>query len=176
MICYVDVHYGPDAVVVGGVQSDNWLDVVPRQTWTERFVERPDPYEPGQFYMRELPYLLRALTPDRRRSLEVAVVDGYVWLGAGRPGLGERLREATDRRFPVVGVAKTRFHGNDQAEVVVRGASRRPLLVTASGMPSAEAARLVAAMHGSGRVPELLKLVDRLARGLEGSRGDGPRD
>jgi deoxyribonuclease V len=41
------------------------------------------------------------------------------------------------------------------------------LHVTAAGMTIADAARLVAAMAGSFRLPDALKRADRLARGLE---------
>jgi deoxyribonuclease V len=65
----------------------------------------------------------------------------------------------------VVGVAKTAFQGSTFATPVTRGTSARPVFVTARGMDVAEAARLVAAMHGPHRIPTLLGRVDRLARG-----------
>jgi deoxyribonuclease V len=70
------------------------------------------------------------------------------------------------RAIPVIGVAKTAFHGSDFAARVLRGASRNPLFVTARGVPVNDAARWVEAMHGPHRVPTLLARVDRLARGL----------
>lgn len=166
MIYCVDVQYQADAATVGAVAAANWRDSSPTHAWAEHFSGRPPPYEAGQFYARELPYLLRVLAAALSNATpQAVVVDGYVWLGKERPGLGERLREATGRRFPVVGVAKTAFRGNDLAEPATRGAGRRPLLVTASGMAPAEAAALVTAMHGPYRIPTLLKLADRLARG-----------
>src|SRR5215469_7509367 len=46
------------------------------------------PYQPGEFYRRELPPL-RAVLPSARK-LALVVVDGYVDLDpAGRPGLGQ---------------------------------------------------------------------------------------
>jgi deoxyribonuclease V len=122
------------------------------------------PYEPGAFFRRELPCLLAALrlVDDPLTSV---VIDGYVWLSDDhRPGLGAHLYEALDRRVPVIGVAKTAFQGSDFAEKVLRGASARPLFVTAAGVSPASAARSVAAMHGEHRIPTLLGRVDRLCR------------
>lgn len=43
------------------------------------------PYQPGEFYRRELPCLLAVLACGP--VAEVIVVDGYVWLGPERAGL-----------------------------------------------------------------------------------------
>jgi deoxyribonuclease V len=93
------------------------------------------------------------------------VIDGYVWLdGAGRAGLGAYLFEAMHGRAAVVGVAKNTFRRSTHAAAVVRSGSRRPLYVTARGLPLEEAAAAVRSMHGAHRIPTLLKLVDRLSR------------
>ena len=96
--------------------------------------------------------------------VEMIVVDGYVWLGAGRPGLGAKLYDALEQRTPVVGVAKTAFRGNDVALPVLRGTSLRPLFVTAVGVDPAEAAACVRGMHGDHRIPTLLARVDQMSR------------
>lgn len=120
-------------------------------------------YEPGAFYRRELPLLLAVLArlpapPD------VLVIDGFVWLdGAGRKGLGAHLHEETG--IPVIGVAKTGFHEAERFSLPVRrGASDRPLFVTAAGLDPAEAAAWIARMHGAHRLPTLLSRADALAR------------
>ena len=77
-------------------------------------------------------------------------------------GLGAHLHAS--HGVTVVGVAKTRFASATDAVSVCRGGSRSPLYVSAAGMAPAEAAKLVAAMHGPYRVPTLLKAVDALAR------------
>lgn len=117
-------------------------------------------YEPGAFYRRELPCLLDVLARGPRA--DIVVVDGYVWLGDGKAGLGAHLHAALGGA--VVGVAKTRFAGATDAIAVCRGVSRAPLYVSAAGMSTEEAAAMVAAMHGPYRVPTLLKRVDMLAR------------
>jgi deoxyribonuclease V len=66
---------------------------------------------------------------------------------------------------PIVGVAKTRFRGATHALEVYRGGSRRPLLITAGGLPGPDAARLVGAMAGRHRLPDALRRVDSLSRG-----------
>jgi deoxyribonuclease V len=121
-------------------------------------------YRPGEFYRRELPPL-QAVIP-RSGRLALIVVDGYADLdAAGRPGLGAHVH--AEFGVPVIGVAKTPFRTATHAAQVVRGRSDRPLYVTAAGMPIADAAHLVKEMAGSFRVPDALKLADRLARGLE---------
>jgi deoxyribonuclease V len=48
---------------------------------------------------------------------------------------------------------------------VVRGASRNPLFVTAVGMAPDVAAGHVRAMAGKHRIPDIVRIVDRLAPG-----------
>ena len=122
------------------------------------------PYKPGEFYLREMPPL-RAVIPAGG-ELSLIVVDGYVDLDpSGRPGLGAHVH--AEFGVPVIGVAKTAFRGASHAAGVLRGGSSRPLYVTAAGMTVAEAGTLVREMAGRFRLPDALKLVDRLARGLE---------
>jgi deoxyribonuclease V len=121
-------------------------------------------YQPGEFYRRELPALRAVLPPSG--SLALVVVDGYVDLDAvGRPGLGAHVH--AEFGVPVIGVAKTLFRTAIHAARVLRGRSARPLYVTAAGLSIADAARLVSEMTGPYRLPDALKLADRLARGLE---------
>lgn len=162
MIAAIDAHYTDDIAGVGCILFDRWDDCTPTAEYMIQ-LGKPDAYVSGEFYRRELPCLLAVLD-----TLDVCphciVIDGYVWLGTGRPGLGEHLRCALGGHTSVVGVAKEPFAGNDCAETVLRGSSRRPLYVTASGMPLAAAASLIAGMHGAFRIPTLLKHVDALSR------------
>jgi deoxyribonuclease V len=119
-------------------------------------------YRPGNFYERELPAIRSVLAGTA--AVDLLVVDGYVDLDpSGRPGLGAHVH--TEFGVPVIGVAKTFFHTATQAVPVVRGSSRRPLYVTAAGLPVPEAAALVAGMdRPDRRLPAALKAVDRLSR------------
>jgi deoxyribonuclease V len=160
MIAIVDVQYEGDRARAGCAVIADWGDdAAVREVAVE--VEGVAEYVPGELYRRELPALLRVLEGV---AADVIVVDGYVWLGEGRPGLGARLHEALG--VAVVGVAKSEFAGAS-AIPVVRGESARPLWVTAVGIDAAEAARQVAAMHGEFRLPTMIVRADHLARGLE---------
>jgi deoxyribonuclease V len=151
----------------------DWRDERALQTLSLHGAADPAPYEPGEFYRRELPYLLQVLARiDHPDELGIVIVDGFVWLGPERPGLGARLHEALEGRVAVVGVAKTGFHGAP-AQEVQRGASKKPLFVTAVGLEPQLAAAGVLSMHGEHRIPTLLKQVDRIARGLERAAGAG---
>lgn len=120
-----------------------------------------DAYQPGRFYLRELPAVTAVLATTT--PLDLLVIDGYVDLDpTGRPGLGTHLHAQTG--LPIVGVAKTAFHTATHAVPVHRGGAQRPLLVTAAGIALPEAAALVIAMSGPHRIPDALRRVDRLAR------------
>ncbi len=121
-------------------------------------------YEPGTFYKRELPVLL-AVLDQIILSIEAVVIDGYVWLGDGTvPGLGAHLYEALQRRTAVIGVAKSRFRDDHCSISVLRGASQRPLHVTAAGLVAPAAAEAIRSMHGPNRIPTLLKRADAACR------------
>jgi len=119
------------------------------------------PYQPGQFYLRELPPLRAVL--DGLSGLGLLVLDGYADLDPdGQPGLGARAHQAFG--VPVIGVAKTPFRTATHAIEVLRGTSARPLYVTAAGMPQGDAAELVRQMAGQHRLPDALRRADTLAR------------
>lgn len=162
MIVCLDVYYAPGGVTTAGVGLKDWPDEGP---WFERTLEDPTPpeaYVPGAFYRRELPYLCRFLT-ELPFEPRIVVVDGHVWLGEKRPGLGWHLYTALHERIPVVGLAKNAFAGAS-ATPVCRGESQRPLFVTTIGMPLEEGVRGIETMAGPYRMPNVLKRVDFLSR------------
>ncbi len=174
MIASVDVHYLEKGARVACVLFQAWSDDKPAyEVVTE--VGEVKPYVSGQFFRRELPCLLavlRALDEPPR----VIIIDGYVWLGdERRPGLGAYLYEALGRQAPVIGVAKTEFHGARLAHPIVRGGSISPLYVSAAGMDLSDAAHYIHAMHGKFRIPTLLRRADQLSRGAvaTAARRDG---
>lgn len=160
-IAALDVDYRPTCAVAACVVFGTWSDEHVLESFTVTTAAAAD-YTPGAFYTRELPCLLAALARCSRAP-EVIVVDGHVWLGPERPGLGAHLHAALGGATPVVGVAKNPFRGAPALEVL-RGGSKRPLFVTACGIDCAEAAARVTAMHGAHRVPTLLRRVDQLCR------------
>lgn len=167
MLLAADVHYSDDGAMAAAVAFTDWGSATPSKSWVLRFSGPPAPYEPGQFYRRELPFLLSLVEHARSEfDLDAVVVDGHVWLTPGRPGLGKHLFESLGRSVPVVGIAKSAYHGG-VATPICRGQSRRPLFVSSVGIEEAEAVRLVAGMHGDGRLPTIVRVVDRLARNGE---------
>jgi deoxyribonuclease V len=165
VVAAVDVHYpvsggGRAAAVLAADAS--FERVVAERVTTVREVL---PYQPGEFYLRELPPLRTLLASMDPPSL--VVVDGYADLDPdGRPGLGAYLH--AEFGMPVIGVAKSPFRPATHAIPVLRGASSRPLLVTAAGLPQSDAADLVKRMAGRFRVPDALRRADALARGPGG--------
>jgi deoxyribonuclease V len=124
-------------------------------------VTRVEPYQPGQFWRRELPPLRVVL--NGLDMMTLLIIDGYADLDPeGRPGLGARAHE--EFGVPVIGVAKTAFRGATHAIEVRRATSTRPLYVTAAGMPRADAADLVRHMTGQYRLPDAMRRADTLAR------------
>jgi deoxyribonuclease V len=162
MLACVDVDYRPELTVAACVLFRDWADAVEARHLVEHGPPAA-PYEPGQFYRRELPHLLKVLGAVAE-PLEAVVIDGYAWLGEGRAGLGAHLYEALGRQVPVIGVAKTAFHSHPDAVPVLRGESQRPLYVTAAGLDARAAGESVRHMHGPSRLPTLLRRVDRLCR------------
>jgi len=163
MIAALDVYYSGTVAVAACVIFEEWSSDAPLGEIQEH-IETVEPYEPGSFYLRELPCLLKVLSRLKLR-LDAIIIDGYVWLGPeNNPGLGARLYKALNGKTPVIGVAKSPFKGAPNAQRVLRGKSTRPLYVTSAGMEPAEAGKKIAAMHGPHRIPTLLKRVDQLCR------------
>lgn len=166
MLIALDAAYDDAAnrALAAGVLFQAWSDAEPARIVAAGFAPLA-PYEPGAFYKRELPCLLRVLE-QVGEPLEAVVVDGYVWLdGRGRPGLGAHLHAAIGGVVPVIGVAKTRFRGDSWSAPVLRGRSLRPLFLTVAGMPVEDAVLALRQMHGVHRVPTLLRLADAATRG-----------
>jgi deoxyribonuclease V len=163
MIVCLDVDYRAAEVVTACIGFHDWTDAAPVFESVTHTQGAPPEYESGAFYRRELPYLVAALAA-LTASPRIIVVDGYVWLAPGRPGLGAHLHAALGGGSEIVGVAKRNFAGAVTAIPILRGASQQPLFVTATRADVAAVAGSVRAMHGAHRIPTLLKRVDRLAR------------
>jgi deoxyribonuclease V len=156
-----DVHY----LASGGARAAAVVaaDAAFSRLAADRIALIPDaePYQPGRFYLRELPALRAVL--DGLAGMTLLIVDGYADLDPdGRPGLGARACEQFG--VPVIGVAKSAFRTATHAIAVLRGTSARPLYVTAAGMPRTDAADLVRRMAGPHRIPDALRRADTLAR------------
>src|SRR5690242_8734618 len=127
-IALLDAHYAPAHAIGACVVLSGWTGSEPIEA-VSAWIDTPADYVPGAFYLRELPALLAAIK-QVRTPIGVYVVDGYVTLNAGRPGLGAHLAGALATPTPIVGIAKSPFR--DACAVPVRrGNSRRPLYVSA---------------------------------------------
>ncbi len=165
-IAFLDVHYKDAGARAACALTESWEAESPVSTYVQD-IETVEPYEPGNFYRRELPCLLSVLRLLPALPATI-VVDGYVWLSSGdRPGLGARLYDALGRGTSVVGIAKTAFAGVESCASVVpvfRGTSQNPLFVTAVGMEPGIAAQCVSRMAGKYRIPDIVRIADRLSR------------
>ncbi len=162
MIAAIDVQYSNTTAVVGCVRFEAWNSHSSAHEDT-LVTQASEDYVPGQFYLRELPCIL-AILDAIERNCSTIIIDGYVWLGADRPGMGYHLYETLGREIPVVGVAKNEFADNKVAQPITRATSKQPLYITAAGIDTGLAAQAVRDMHGPHRIPTLLKLADTLCR------------
>lgn len=162
IVC-LDVAYGDTAAAVAGALVRGWDADGVSQMLVRHIEGPPASYEPGAFYRRELPLLLPVIA-EVATSIDVIVIDGYVWLEDNQPGLGGHLFASLGCRIPVVGVAKRRYRNDTWSTPVLRGTSRQPLFVTSTGIQATQAADCVRRMHGDYRIPTILRLVDEAAR------------
>ena len=168
VIAAFDVHYlGDDRASAAAVLLSDYGDAEPAAVYTQFFPGAAS-YVSGEFYRRELPVIL-ALLEEMDKALDEIVVDGYVKIG-DRPGLGQHLFDSLGGKIAVIGVAKSEFKGASGI-VVFRGSSARPLYVTSAGLEQEKAGERIKRMHGDYRIPAMLKLADRLARGNARSHG-----
>lgn len=160
----IDVYYHPDHAKVAGVLFD-WSDKAPQSTLTA-IVSEVAPYQPGQFYKREMPCILELLKQVNLETLSAILVDSHVFVSNKKDyGLGGHLWESLGEVIPIVGVAKRSFHNTEKVTIpVTRGKSTNPLYVSAVGMEVQDAARLVEGMKGTYRIPDILKTLDQLSR------------
>lgn len=157
----VDVFYPPEGGAVAAlvIAADTTFTTVIAEHVTT--LDQVAQYRPGHFADRELPALRAVLT--HAGPVHMLLVDGYVDLDPlGRPGLGGHAHD--EFGVPVIGVAKTAFRSATHAAAVYRGSARRPLYVTAAGLPVDRAADLVRRMAGPHRLPDALRQVDALSR------------
>ncbi|RLJ32366.1 endonuclease V [Chryseobacterium sp. 7] len=165
MIYAFDTYYYEDYANTVCIAFEDWTS----EKEVEIFIEHTSvnsAYESGAFYKRELPCIVSLLKKITLRPEDIIIVDGYVTLdNDGKIGLGGHLYEALNENCPIVGIAKNEFTTPDsQRRSVFRGESKTPLFVTAKGMNVDEIQLKVEKMHGTYRIPTLLKKLDQLSR------------
>ncbi|KOS08120.1 endonuclease V [Flavobacterium akiainvivens] len=164
MILAFDTYYFNDTAKTVAL-AFNWPDDKPHAVYTETLTGIEE-YVPGAFYRRELPCILSLLKQIDLTDIDCIIVDGFVYLDDNAThGLGAHLYEALNQKTPIIGVAKTNFATIEKLKVpVLRGDSKNPLYVTAIGTGLKAAVNNVAMMHGSYRIPTLLRELDRLTK------------
>ncbi|WP_442510553.1 endonuclease V [Novipirellula sp. SH528] len=161
---YTESETDPTTAIAACVVINDWSDAASLSELVVN-VDAVEDYQPGQFYLRELP-CIKAVLGELPIPPTHIVIDGYVWLDdLDHPGLGKYLHDALNQTIPVIGVAKNPFKRSLHAHELHRGGSARPLYITSVGIPISQAASNIAAMHGPHRFPAILKRVDRLSRG-----------
>lgn len=166
MILAIDVAYLGSRAIAGGVFFESWESEV---IFCESvcIIEGFADYIPGRFFLRELP-CIKKLLEKNQIAIDCIVIDGYVTLGIDKlPGLGMKLWEHLEGEIPIIGVAKTGFFGMPENIKIYRGDSSRPLFITAVGIELNDAKHNILRMKGKFRIPDFLKAVDKLSRGMD---------
>ena len=165
MILAFDVYYYENKAKSVAIQFEKWTDSLENAVFIE-YMEPIAAYEPGAFYKRELPCMMKILEKIDLDTIEIIVIDGYVFLDdAGKWGLGAYLYEAIGQKIPVIGVAKTNFANNIlNVRKVLRGESKNPLYISAIAIELEKAANWVQNMFGEFRIPKLLKDLDKITK------------
>jgi deoxyinosine 3'endonuclease (endonuclease V) len=161
----VDVYYKNYGAKAVCILFEHWKDTEASSTHVA-YIDLVDNYEPGAFYKRELPCILKVLQQINLTLVDIIIVDGYVYLDdQGKYGLGKHLYEALNKKIPVIGVAKTRFHNNTGHVLeILRGESKNPLFISAIGLDVHLAASNILSMAGEYRTPTLLQYLDQKTR------------
>ena len=142
-----------------------WSDEKPKMVYQTPITDVAA-YALGEFYKRELPCLMAVLATIDLDTITTIIVDGHVYINNERKyGLGGYLWDALDHKIPIIGVAKRAFHATDAVTTeITRGESHTPLYISAIGIDEALAAEHIRTMHGSYRIPTILKILDGITR------------
>jgi deoxyinosine 3'endonuclease (endonuclease V) len=165
MIFAFDVAYNENNIAQAvGIGFEKWTDERPKVIHKE-FIIGLESYTPGEFYKRELPCIEKILGKLDLGTIDTMIIDGYVYLDNGRPGLGAHLFNKLDQKIPIIGIAKTAFENNSiYIREIKRGQSTKPLYISAAGILLDDAAVLIQKMDGNYRIPTLLSKLDQLTK------------
>ena len=162
----MDVHLSGDTARVGAVAFDDWAAAEGTRNYSLHIAHVEKPAK-GELDLRALPWLIQLLEANRLQP-EVVVLDGFVHIDAqDTPGLGRRLHDALAGRTAVIGVSKSLFKGTDTPDqyCIFREDETPPLIVTSAGIDLGAAKARMRMMHGRKRMPTLMKLAARIAKG-----------
>jgi deoxyribonuclease V len=154
---------GPAAIAVGLV-FEEWDAPEASRICLSR-IAKVEKTERGALDLRALPCVLQLLR-EHALAAELILIDGCVHLDAMEtPALGRHLYQALGGRCAIIGVSKAAVALLPAQFEVVREEEARPLVVTCVGIDLGAAKARLRTMHGKRRVPTLLKLAARIAKG-----------
>ena len=162
----MDVNLSGDTARVAAVAFEDWGDAESTRNFSLAIAHVDRPVK-GEADLRALPWLVQLLDTHRLQP-EAIVIDGFAHLDAQEtPGLGRRLHDTLGGRSAVIGVSKSLFKGSDTPDqfCIFREDETPPLVVTCAGIDLGAAKARVRMMHGRKRVPTLMKLAARIAKG-----------
>jgi len=160
----MDFQIQGDTARVAAVAFDDWAAFEGTKNYSLR-IERVEKPAKGELDLRALPWLVQLLDANRLQP-ELIVLDGFVHLDAQEtPGLGRRLHDTLGGRTPVIGVSRSGFKDTPEQFELHREEETAPLVITCAGIDLGAAKARVRMMHGRKRVPTLLKLAARIAKG-----------
>ncbi len=161
----MDYQIDGDTARAAAVAFDDWgaAEGTKHYALQVAHVEKP---AKGELDLRALPWLVQLLEANRLQP-EAIVLDGFVHLDAqDTPGLGRRLHDTLGGRTAVIGLSKSTFKGDTPDQFCIfREDETPPLVITCAGIDLGAAKARVRMMHGRKRVPTLMKLAARIAKG-----------
>lgn len=164
MILAIDIHYKSAYAKAVGVLF-SIADEQPQKIITDLIKDVKD-YQSGAFYKRELPCILQLLKQVDLTIIQYIIVDGHVFIDNNKThGLGGYLWEALNQTIPIVGIAKRTFFNTEQVITpIYRGKSSNPLYLSCIGMSFQKALAEINKLHGSYRIPTILKILDQISK------------
>jgi deoxyribonuclease V len=160
----MDVHITGDTALVAAVAFDDWAAFEGTKNYVLRIEHVQKPVK-GELDLRALPWLLQLIDANGLQP-EAIVLDGFVHLDAQEtPGLGRRLHDTLGGRTAVIGVSRSGFKDTPEQFEVYREEETAALVVTCAGIDLGAAKARVRTMHGRKRIPTLMKLAARIAKG-----------
>jgi deoxyribonuclease V len=153
-----------DCAVAAALAFEDWDAPEASKTYTSRMAQVDKPAR-GTLDLRELHCVLQLLR-EHALAPDVIVIDGFVHLDAQEtPGWGRHLHQALGGGVAIIGVSKKAMPDGPTQFQVSREEEAPPLVVTCIGIDIGAAKARLRTMHGKRRMPTLLKLVARIAKG-----------
>lgn len=160
----LDVHFDALGAQAAAVAFEAWDAAEPSRTFVSR-IDHVEKAVRGELDLRALPCMLQLLR-EHGLAPELILINGLVHLDAQEtPGLGRHLYHALGGHCAVIGASKTGLAQFPAQFQVIREEETSPLIAGCIGIDLGAAKARLRAMHGRKRVPTLLKLAARLAKG-----------